>query len=66
MLQPVPEVLLTFKEAMAYLRISRSTLYRLMWDGHLRGYKVGGTWRFKQIDLTRVVVLDDIRQQGGR
>ena len=40
------DVLLTFKEAMSYLRVSRSTLYRLMWSGQLTGHKVGSTWRF--------------------
>ena len=35
------DVLLTFKEAMSYLRVSRSTLYRLMWSGQLTGHKVG-------------------------
>ena len=43
--------LLTFKEAMDFLRVSRSTLYRLMWSGQLRGYKVGSAWRFYHQDL---------------
>jgi excisionase family DNA binding protein len=43
--------LLTFKEAMNYLRVSRSTLYRLMWSGQLTGHKVGSTWRFYQAEL---------------
>jgi excisionase family DNA binding protein len=43
--------LLTFKEAMIYLRVSRSTLYRLMWLGQLTGHKVGSTWRFYRADL---------------
>lgn len=45
------ETLLTFKEAMTYLRVSRSTLYRLMWSGQLTGHKVGSTWRFYREDL---------------
>jgi excisionase family DNA binding protein len=46
----LPE-LLTFKEAMVYLRVSRSTLYRLMGLGELTGHKVGSTWRFYRSDL---------------
>lgn len=45
---------LTFKEAMAYLKTSRSTIYRLMWSGQLTGKKVGlglGTWRFSRAAL---------------
>lgn len=49
------DVLLTFKEAMSYLRVSRSTLYRLMWAGQLTGHKVGSTWRFYREDLRSCV-----------
>ncbi len=51
----VEAVLLTFKEAREFLRVSRSTIYRLMWSGHLRGYKVGSTWRFYESDLLAAV-----------
>ena len=47
--------LLTFKEAMGFLRVSRSTIYRLMWSGQLRGYKVGSAWRFYHQDLLDAV-----------
>jgi excisionase family DNA binding protein len=49
------DTLLTFKEAMNFLRVSRSTLYRLMWSGQLCGHKVGSTWRFYKQDLRSVV-----------
>ena len=49
------ESLLTFKEAMAYLRVSRSTLYRLMWSGKLTGHKVGSTWRFYASELRAAI-----------
>src|SRR5215472_2887747 len=49
------DVLRTFKEAMSYLRVSRSTLYRLMWSGQLTGHKVGSTWRFYREDLCACV-----------
>jgi excisionase family DNA binding protein len=53
---PVDEnPLFTFKEAMSYLRVSRSTLYRLMWSGQLTGHKVGSTWRFYREDLRACV-----------
>jgi excisionase family DNA binding protein len=48
-------ILLTFKEAMEFLRVSRSTIYRLMWSGQLRGHKVGSTWRFYESDLLAAV-----------
>jgi excisionase family DNA binding protein len=49
------DVLITFREAMTYLRVSRSTLYRLMWSGQLTGHKVGSTWRFYREDLRACV-----------
>ena len=52
------DVLLTFKEAMSYLRVSRSTLYRLMWSNQLTGHKVGSTWRFYREDLRACVAGD--------
>lgn len=38
--------LMTSKEVMQYLKISRSTLYRLMESGQLTGHKIGNVWRF--------------------
>lgn len=51
--------LATFPEAMRYLRVSRSTLYRLMDAGELVGHKVGNTWRFYREDLRACVERDD-------
>lgn len=48
-------MLLTFKEAMEFLRVSRSTIYRLMWSGQLQGHKVGSAWRFYESDLLAAV-----------
>lgn len=53
---PTPPAILTFAEAMAYLKVSRSTMYRLMQSGQLPGHKVGSCWRFYQADLQRVIV----------
>jgi len=50
----LPE-LFTTKEAMHYLRISRSTLYRLRTAGHLVGYQVGSHWRYDRSDLIAYV-----------
>ncbi|NQU73192.1 MAG: helix-turn-helix domain-containing protein [Candidatus Omnitrophica bacterium] len=39
---------LTFDEAKQFLRITASTLYRLVQNGVVPASKVGGQWRFKQ------------------
>ena len=38
--------ILTMDELSAYLRISKSTLYKLAVEGKLPGQKVGKRWRF--------------------
>jgi len=59
------DILLTFKEAMGYLRVSRSTLYRLMWSGQLTGHKVGSTWRFYRDDLRACVGRTPLGEGAG-
>jgi len=49
--QQTLDAIMTFKEAMVYLRVSRPTLYRLMWLGAITGHKVGTTWRFFAADV---------------
>jgi excisionase family DNA binding protein len=57
-------MLLTLKEAMEFLRVSRSTIYRLMWSGQLRGYKVGNSWRFYESDLLKAVATPSATPPG--
>ncbi|MFC1518094.1 helix-turn-helix domain-containing protein [Pseudomonadota bacterium] len=45
------EQILTLKEVAAYLKLTDKTAYRLASEGKLPGFKVGGSWRFKQEDL---------------
>lgn len=41
----------TLKEVADYLKLAEKTAYRLAVGGKLPGFKVGGTWRFKAVDL---------------
>lgn len=43
--------LLTLKEAMEYLKLSRSTFYKLMEKGKIKGIKIGKVWRFRKEDI---------------
>lgn len=63
---PRTTMLLTFKEAMQFLRVSRSTIYRLMWSGQLRGHKVGSTWRFYEADLLAAVAAPEMEPAEAR
>ena len=43
--------ILTLKEVAEYLKLAEKTAYRLAAEGKLPGFKVGGSWRFKQQDI---------------
>lgn len=45
------EVIMTLDEVAEYLKIKKKTLYNLVQQGRLPGFKVGGAWRFKREDL---------------
>ncbi|MCP4597871.1 helix-turn-helix domain-containing protein [Neptuniibacter sp.] len=43
--------ILTLKEVADYLKLAEKTAYKLAAAGQLPGFKVGGSWRFKQTDI---------------
>jgi excisionase family DNA binding protein len=47
---------ITVGELAEYLRVHRSTLYRLLKKGEVPGFKIGSDWRFniEEIDRWRV------------
>ncbi len=58
------DTLYTLKEACEYLKIGRTTLYRLMEKDGLKGYKVGCTWRFYLGDLRSFVKGDEMTESA--
>jgi len=45
--------ILTLKEVAAYLKLAEKTAYKLAAEGKLPGFKVGGSWRFKESDIEK-------------
>ncbi len=45
--------ILTSKEVAEYLKLAEKTAYRLAAEGKLPGFKVGGSWRFKKVDIEK-------------
>lgn len=43
--------ILTLREVAAYLKLAEKTAYKLAAEGKLPGFKVGGSWRFKRVDI---------------
>ena len=47
-----PEIM-TPEELAGYLRVSRQTIYNLLWRGEIPGMKVGTHWRLKKSDVEK-------------
>ena len=45
------EDLLTTRQLQDLLQVDRITIYRMLNDGRLRGFKIGGQWRFSRSDI---------------
>lgn len=45
---PAPSGMMTLGEVAQYLRLHRSTVYRLAREGILPGFKAGNQWRFQK------------------
>jgi excisionase family DNA binding protein len=43
----------TIKELALYLKLAEKTAYRLVSEGKLPGFKVGGAWRFRKTEVDR-------------
>lgn len=43
----MPEQLVTVQQVAKYLNVDKFTVYRLLAQKQLPGFKVGGQWRFK-------------------
>ena len=46
------EIILTLREVADYLKLAEKTAYRLAAEGKLPGFKVGGSWRFRESDIS--------------
>jgi excisionase family DNA binding protein len=58
---------ITINELSEYLRVHRSTLYRLLKKGDLPGFKIGSDWRFniEAIDTWRIHQSAGLDGQSG-
>jgi len=48
-----PQQVMTIDELAAYLKVAKSTLYKLAQEGRVPGQKVGKHWRFKKDAIDR-------------
>lgn len=43
--------IMTIKEVSEYLKLTKKTAYRLVAEGKIPGFKVGGSWRFRRDEI---------------
>jgi excisionase family DNA binding protein len=69
---PVAPKVMTVNELSEYLRVHRSTIYRLLKKGQIPGFKIGSDWRFnvEAIDQWRLHqgsgLLEEAAAANGR
>lgn len=44
---------MTIKELSEYLKLKEKTAYKLVADGKIPGFKVGGAWRFRKTEIDK-------------
>ena len=44
---------MTVREVAEYLRVKERTIYGLVANGEIPGFKVGGSWRFRKGEIDR-------------
>jgi excisionase family DNA binding protein len=47
--------ILTAKELENYLKISKSTIYKLVSRGVIPGFRIGDSWRFDMNDILKLI-----------
>ena len=45
--------IMTIKELAEYLKLNEKTAYRLVSEGKIPGFKVGGSWRFQRVEIQK-------------
>lgn len=60
-----PDSILTVQDVADYLRVNQRTVYRLVVDGKLPGFKVGSAWRFKRDDIEAWIQARSQPVRGG-
>ena len=57
--------IMTIKEVAAYLKLTEKTAYRLAAEGKIPGFKVGGSWRFRQTEIDKWIETETERKAQG-
>lgn len=53
--------IMTIKELSEYLKLKEKTAYKLVADGKIPGFKVGGAWRFRKSEIDSWIIQQEKR-----
>lgn len=51
--------IMTIKELCEYLLLKEKTAYKLVADGKIPGFKVGGAWRFRKTEIDKWIAKQE-------
>jgi excisionase family DNA binding protein len=57
---------MTLDELSLYLKIPKSTLYKLAQEGRIPGQKIGKQWRFGKLGIDQWLAAGGLDQPSGR
>ena len=49
----MPDDVLTLKDVADYLKVTDRTIYRMVADRKIPAFKVGGSWRFRLVEIDK-------------
>jgi len=61
----VGDQIMTVKEVADYLKVNERTVYRMAAASKIPAFKVGGSWRFKQIEIERRIKEQSNNNSGN-
>ena len=65
-LSQMKDEIMTIREVAEFLKLTEKTTYRLVSDGTLPGFKVGGSWRFKRDEINHWIKRQYKMQKGSK
>lgn len=57
---------MTIREVAEYLKLTEKTAYRLVSEGLLPGFKVGGSWRFRRDKIKQITQEEHRENKKGK
>ena len=58
--------IVTAKEVGEYLKLTESTIYKLVAEGELPGFRIGKSWRFDMDEILQAIRKQGIQRNNGK